>query len=75
MCDLCRQNPCSPRCPNYTPLKTIHYCSSCGEGIYDGEEYIENFDSEYRHYDCFYELRELVKWLCGEVRIMEDDYD
>lgn len=75
MCDLCRQDPCNPRCSNYTPPKTTHYCSSCGEGMYDGEEYIESLDGEYRHYDCFHGLRDLVEWLGGEVKTMEDDYD
>jgi len=35
-------NPCHSRCPNYSSLKAVHYCSSCGDGIYYGEEYIEN---------------------------------
>ncbi len=44
-------------CPNYTPRKTLHYCASCGDGICDGEEYIENLDGEYRHYECFHGMR------------------
>lgn len=44
MCEICRQIPCHSRCPNYVPLKTTHYCSICGDGIYDGEDYIENQD-------------------------------
>ena len=72
LCTICRQDPCNPRCPNYIPEKTNLYCSSCGEGIYDGEEYIENMDGEYRHYDCFHGIRELVEWLGYVVKTMED---
>jgi len=65
------------RCPNYTLPKARHYCSICDKGIYDGEEYIENLNSEYVHYDCLTDLsyRAMIGWLCGEIRTMEDDYD
>lgn len=75
MCDICRQIPCHSRCPKYLRSKATHYCSSCGEGIYDGEEYIENQDGEHRHYDCFNSTKELVNWLGFEVRTMEDRYE
>lgn len=75
MCSICRQSPCHPRCPNYVPLKASHYCSFCGDGIYDGEKYIENLDGEYRHYDCFYGMRDLLEWLGYEVKTMEKNYD
>ncbi len=55
--------------------KTLRYCSSCGEEIYDGEEYIENLDGEYRHYDCIGRMRELIQWLGSEIKTMEGDYD
>lgn len=42
MCEICIHTPCLVSCPNYIPPKASHYCSSCKEGIYDGEEYIEN---------------------------------
>lgn len=74
ICDLCRQNPCHVRCPNYTPPKATHYCSICGEGIYDGEEYIENDYGDYRHYECFYGMRDLLEWLGYKIKTMEDDY-
>lgn len=75
ICKLCLRNPCHPRCPNYEAPKATHYCSSCGEGILDGEEYIENIDGEYRHYDCFNSTIELVKWLGCETKIMEEAID
>ena len=63
------------RCPNYSPPKTIHYCSSCGEGIYAGEEYIENLNDEYKHLDCICGMRELIEWLGYDIKTMEDEYD
>lgn len=72
MCSLCHKNPCHNKCPNYIPLKAKHYCSVCGDGILDGEEYIENNDGEYRHYDCFYGMRDLLEWLGYEIKTMED---
>lgn len=75
-CEFCRRIiGHDSQCPNYIPSKTLHYCSSCGEGIYDGEEYIENQDGEYRHYDCFHGLRNLIEWLGYEVRTMDNNYD
>lgn len=75
MCSICGQlEHCHPRCPNYTSLKAVHYCSVCGEGIYPGEEYIKNDDGDCRHYDCFYGMRDLLEWLGYEIRTMEDDY-
>ncbi len=67
-------NPCHSRCPNYFSPKAIHYCSSCGDGIYDGEEYIENLNGEYRHYECFNGMRELLEWLGVEIRTMEEKF-
>lgn len=72
MCDICLQNPCYCKCPNYIHHKSSHCCSICGEGIYDGEEYIVNDIGDYRHLDCFRGIRDLLKWLGYEVKIMED---
>lgn len=65
------KEPCDPKCPNYIPPKSNHYCSICGEGIYEGEEYIENDNGDIRHYDCFYGTRDLLEWLGYEVKTME----
>lgn len=73
MCNICFQNPCHPRCPNYTPPKTNYYCSVCGEGISSGEEYIVNDYGDYRHYDCFYGMRDLLEWLGYKIKTMEED--
>ena len=75
MCSICNSNPCLTQCPNHKEVKPLSYCSYCGEGIYVGEEYIENENGEKRHYDCIFGLRELLKWLGYEVKIMEEDND
>lgn len=76
MCEICRKTIGHDYgCPYCTPSKAAHYCSSCGEVIYDGEEYIENLDGEYRHHDCFHGMRELLEWLGYEVKTVEENYD
>lgn len=60
------------RCPNYIPEKATHYCSFCGNGIYEGEEYIENTDGDFRHYECFYDTKDLLEWLGYEIKTMEE---
>ena len=72
MCDICGHIPCVSRCPNYIAPKTSHYCHVCGEGIYDGEEYIKNDDGEYAHIDCFDGMRDLLEWLGYSVKTMDD---
>lgn len=62
----------APRCPLYVSPKTQYYCSICGEGIRDGEEYIENQYGECRHYDCIYGTRELLRWFGVDIKTMED---
>lgn len=61
------------RCPLYEFPKATHCCSVCGEGIYEGEEYLENDDGDYRHFDCFYDNRALLEWLGYSVKVMEDE--
>lgn len=72
MCDICGHIPCVSRCPNYIAPKATHYCSICHEGIYDGEEYIENDDGEYAHIDCFDGMRDLMEWLGYSIKTMSD---
>lgn len=73
MCSICRKNPCDCRCPNYTPLKTRYHCSICNDGIYDGEEYIENDIGEYAHWECVDYGKDLAKFLGYEIKTMEDE--
>ena len=73
MCSICKQYPCNVRCPNYIPPKASHCCSICNEGIYGGEEYIENDDGEYAHWECFCGMRDLLEWLGYEIKTMEEE--
>lgn len=74
-CEYCHWTSGHPSsCPNAPEPKFNYYCSSCGEGIYKGEEYIENDNGEYIHYDCA-TTRELVEFLGYEVQTMRcEDY-
>lgn len=60
------------RCPLAPEPKFSHYCSICGEGIYDGEEYVENDDGEFVHLDCP-SVRETVEFLGYDVKIMKSE--
>ena len=73
MCEICRSYPCNCHCPNYMPPKVTNYCSICSEGIYDGEEYIENDFGEYAHWDCVDYGKDLVKFLGYKIKTMEDE--
>lgn len=71
MCEICLHNPCDSRCPNYVPKKISKYCEYCGQGIYEGEEYIENDDGEYMHFECIPSLRGLVEFLGYKIKELE----
>ncbi len=61
-------------CPNASEPKFTHYCSICGEGIYDGDEYVENDDGEFIHLDCP-TIKDMVAFLGYEVKLMECEDD
>lgn len=72
MCEICKKNPCHPRCPNYVPIKSNYYCSICNDRIYEGQKYIENENGEYAHWDCIEYLNDLVDFLGVLIEEMED---
>lgn len=75
ICDICgRINGHLSRCPEYEDeeIKPNHYCSICDEGIYGGEEYIENDYGDYAHWECVDYARDLAKFLGYEIKEMED---
>lgn len=74
MCKDCNLTVCSSRCPDYVPQKSFHYCVFCGESIVEGEEYIENFNGECRHHDCYYGIEELLQWAGCEIKILEEEF-
>lgn len=59
------------RCPLYELPKTSHYCSICEEGIYDGEEYVENDDYEYAHLECVDTVREFADFMKIDIQTMD----
>ena len=63
----------NPRCPLYKENKSTHYCSICGDGILEGEEYIENDCDEYAHWECVDYGRDLARFLGYEIKTMEDE--
>ena len=73
MCGICKQTPCSCRCPNYTPKSKIK-CSICDNEIVNGEEYIIKDDNEYAHWECVDIAKKLVEFLGYEIKEMEDDF-
>ena len=72
MCDLCRNYPCDFRCPNVEESKSNYYCSICGNGIQNGEEYIVNDDNDYAHWECVDYAKDLAKFLGYDIKEMED---
>ena len=62
----------NPRCPLYKENKSTHYCSICGDGILEGEEYIENDCGEYAHWECVDYGRDLARFLGYEIKTMEE---
>ena len=73
-CEYCGQyGNHHSRCPLYEPPKATCCCSICNEGIYDGEEYIENDVGEYAHLECVDHGRDLVKFLGYEIKEMDDE--
>ena len=72
-CDVCgRINGHLRGCPEYEDeeIKPNHYCSICDECIYGGEEYIENDDGEYVHWECVDGKFSLADWL--KIKIMKE---
>lgn len=75
MCEICgRIHGHAFRCPNYIPTEAKYYCSTCGQGILNNDEYIQNNDGDYRHYDCISGLKDLLQWLGYEVKTMTINY-
>lgn len=72
MCNICLKDPCDYRCPNYSPIHTGIYCSECGQEILKCDEYIENDDGDYMHFDCVCGICDLLKWLGYEIKTMEE---
>lgn len=73
-CSYCRQIPHHPRCPIAPEPKLHETCVICEDGICDGEEYIENDNGEFAHWECVNYARDLAKFLGYEPKEMRGDY-
>ena len=63
------------RCPYAPERKSNYHCSICKEGIFNGEEYIENDKGDYAHFECVDYARDLAKFLGVDIREMDGDDD
>lgn len=70
MCEYCgRIDYHDCRCPNAPEIISNKICSYCSLPILPWEEYIENDDGEFIHYECIDGIHEFLDWLGYEVRI------
>lgn len=74
MCEICGSLwKHHSRCPYYKETRASCYCSVCGQGICNDEEYVRNDNGEYVHYDCIQGIRWLLDWLDRDVEIMDEE--
>ena len=62
MCDVCRQSPCDPRCPNAPEPKSVFICSGCGDLIYDGDDYYEIMGEQFCQ-NCIDDARRVAEYI------------
>ena len=78
MCDICRQAPCHPRCPNAPDPIPVFICSGCDHDIYEGEDMYRLFGEQYCERCIEESAREaeddLVCFLCDEMIHAGEDY-
>lgn len=46
-CDICRQFPHHPRCPNAPDPPVVYYCDLCNEEIREGDDYYDFGEEKY----------------------------
>ena len=66
MCEICRQSPGHPRCPNAGEPEGKYTCIKCEYGIMEEDEYLASPDGPVC-LECLEDMdtRELIK-ICGE---------
>ena len=79
MCEICRKNPCHPRCPNAPDPIPVFICSECGQDIYEGVDYWDVLGEQYCEY-CIDEAREIADhdifcFTCEELIFEGEDYN
>ena len=60
-------------CPNCNESVPKEICSICGEGIYSGEDYVENDYGGIAHWECVYYRDELEKFFDIKIKTMDGD--
>lgn len=55
VCEICRQNPCHPRCPNAPESRPVHECTKCHGGIFEGDKFLES-GGEYICMECLEDM-------------------
>ena len=71
-CVRCFKGCTFTQCPNYEPPEARYYCSICEEGIYPGDDYVENSDGEYAHLECVDTGSEMAEFLGYKVECCEE---
>lgn len=64
-------NAYSPQSPSYKPPRAPFYCEICGQGVYEGDEYIEK-GGEYVHFECIPDIIWLLNWLGYDIKEAKD---
>ena len=60
MCEICRSDPCNPRCPNADPKK--FFCDNCNGLITeDDEPYTDGLDNEFCSLQCALDYHDIEK--------------
>lgn len=58
MCEICRQTPCHPSCPNARNEMSEIRCDRCGTQLLVGEDFFEDVEGMNLCEDCFYDFKE-----------------
>ena len=62
MCEICRKNPCHPRCPNAPDQQEVYVCSGCGKPILEGEDYWDIMGEQWCE-DCIDDARRVAEYI------------
>ena len=60
MCEVCRESPCNPRCPNAPDPIVLYHCVNCGAKITEGDAYYDICGDEWCC-DCIEDCRKYAE--------------
>lgn len=74
MCSVCLKTPCHPACPNAEEPKPVMLCM-CGNGIYTGDQYLEDINGKYHCMECLKEMEvsDILKLAGLELSKVEEE--